>query len=231
MALFLERCAAEAVAKRGRFTLALSGGRTPRPWFEYLAQPSWQSRLPWDKTYVFWADERQLPYSDPQSNFGAFQRAFLDRAAFGPAGVFPMSVQGPLTAAAQAYSCKLKDFFQNSPAPPVFDLIVLGLGPDGHTASLFPSSSGLEVEQDLVLAVDAPSDVSPKVPRLSLSLGVLNAARTVLFSIAGQGKQAVLGNVFQTYPTPVLPASMVRPDGDLFWVTAGFSGWYGPGLG
>ncbi|MFO7718646.1 MAG: 6-phosphogluconolactonase [Thermodesulfobacteriota bacterium] len=228
VAEFLVQCANEAVRARGFFTLGVSGGNTPLALFALLAQSEWVQRLPWAQMCVFWVDERWVPYSHTNSNFGQFSSRFLDRAGQLPVRCYPMPVQGMSPASdAQAYADELALFFGSQTAP-VFDCFLLGLGSDGHTASLFPHSPLLECQEKWVAALDSPpAGVDPALPRLSLTLPVLNAARNVAFLVSGAQKADVTKAVLQSVPSPRLPATLVRPQGALYWFVAEISVPYG----
>ncbi|MEO0948929.1 MAG: 6-phosphogluconolactonase [Cyanobacteria bacterium J06641_5] len=204
----------EAIAARGRCTLALAGGSTPRPLYEGLAaDPS----LPSNRLHVFWGDERYVPADHPDSNQHMARAAWLDREPpFPAANIYPMPTTGgdPATDAA-LYEQQLQDFFALAPGEfPAFDIILLGMGDDGHTASLFPHTEALAVGDRLV-TVGNKGDSQ----RLTLTYPVLNAARCVIFLVAGANKQTALTAVrspqgdWQTYPS-----GAVRPTGDLWWL-------------
>ena len=221
VAEFVIQCATAAVRARGHFTLGVSGGTTPLALFALLARSEWAQRLPWTQMSVFWVDERWVPYTHESSNFGQFSRCFVDRAAQLPACWYPMPVQGSCPAAdALAYANALALFF-GAQTVPVFDCFLLGLGSDGHTASLFPHSPVLKCQESWVAAIDSPpAGVDPALPRLSLTLPVLNAARNVAFLVSGAQKADVTATVLQSFPTPSLPATFVRPQGTLYWFLA-----------
>ena len=135
------RCAKEAVAQRGRFSIALSGGSTPKSLFNLLATNA-RTVFPWDRMFFFWSDERHVPPTDPDSNYRMAEETMLSKIPVAASNVFRVLAENPdAAAAAEAYEQTLRKFFQLEPGQvPVFDLILLGMGPDGHTASLFPNS-------------------------------------------------------------------------------------------
>ncbi|MEN6451293.1 MAG: 6-phosphogluconolactonase [Thermoguttaceae bacterium] len=213
--------AREAVKQRGQFTWVLTGGQTPEGMYQLLAESSRRDAMPWSRTYVFMSDERFVPYSDPRSNFGMARRALLAKVPILAAHLFPMPTDGPTPAAAARYADRLADFFSEDTArrrPPCFDLILLGLGEDGHTASLFPGAAALRVED--AWATWSPSGtLPPSVDRITLTFPVLNAARQVAFLVAGEKKAAAVRDVLEGR-TDVAdrPAAGVRPhDGVLTW--------------
>ena len=212
------RTAQEAVADRGRFTIALSGGSTPKSLFNLLASNA-RTTLPWDKMFFFWGDERHVAPTDPDSNFRMADEAMLSKIPVAPGNIFRIEAENPdASAAAAAYEKTLRKFFQlGSDGVPRFDLILLGMGPDGHTASLFPLTAALQEKSRLVVANWVEK---LKTNRLSLTLPVLNAARCVTFLVSGTDKAVVLKSVLEeAVPGEQYPAKMVRPtDGKLVWL-------------
>jgi len=211
------RAATEAVAQRGRFTIALSGGSTPKNLFNLLATNA-RTVFPWDRTYFFWSDERHVPPTDPESNYRMAEEIMLSKIPVNAGNVFRIAAENPDAAAvAEAYEQTLRKFFQLQPGQvPVFDLILLGVGPDGHTASLFPNTAGLQEKTRLVIAnwVD-----KLKANRLTMTLPVLNSAREVAFLASGTDKAQVLRTVLEEdAPPEQYPAKLVRPsNGRLIW--------------
>jgi 6-phosphogluconolactonase len=195
-----------AIAERGACYLALAGGETPRRCYERLAQAPYGDRLPWRSVFVYWSDERQVPLDDPASNYAMAKAALLDHVAIPAEQVFPL-VGDPTPA--------LRRIPVDGQGWPRFDIIHLGLGEDGHTASLFPGSDALSERRALVGAIhDAPK---PPPDRLTLTLPVLNAARAVLFMVQGASKREALARVLRRDPS--LPASRVEPaDGELRFI-------------
>jgi 6-phosphogluconolactonase len=216
------RSAQEAVRRRGRFTLVLSGGSTPEKTYSMLAQPALGADIDWSKTYLFFGDERFVPPDDVRSNYATARRSLLDRVAINDSNVFPVPTWGKSAAeCAAAYDDDLAGFFATirNGAPPRFDLILLGMAEDGHTASLFPDSPALEVE-DAWVAWTPPGALPPPVERITLTYPVLNAAREVLFLVAGAKKAAALRDVLEgDAPRVQRPAAGVKPtDGSLTWI-------------
>jgi 6-phosphogluconolactonase len=212
------RSANEAVSQRGRFTIALSGGSTPKSLFNLLATNA-RTSLPWDKMFFFWGDERHVPPTDPDSNYGMANEAMLSKVPVAPGNVFRFQAENPDAAGvADAYDKTLRKFFQLGPdALPRFDLILLGMGPDGHTASLFPGTTAIQEKSRLSVAnwVD-----KLKTHRLTLTLPVLNSARTDMFLVSGTDKAPVVRSVLEDdVPGEQYPAKLVRPkDGKLIWL-------------
>jgi 6-phosphogluconolactonase len=209
-----------AVQARGRFTLAISGGHTPLALFRLLALGEWVARVPWEQTELFWADERCVPPDSPDSNYGAVRALLLDRIPLPPDQVHRWQGEAPDPAAEAAhYAAVLRARVPElRDGMPRLDLILLGMGPDGHTASLFPRSPALAVT-DRPTAVNPPG-LPPLVERLTLTYPALNAARAVTFLVEGSDKAATLARVLAGPHTPAdLPAQGVRPaDGTLTWL-------------
>ncbi len=209
--------AAQAVQERGRFTLALAGGSTPKSLYNLLATNA-RSSLPWDKTFFFWGDERHVPPTDPDSNYRMVEEAMLARVPVLPGNVFRIPAENSDAAAAAAgYEQTLKTFFALPPGEfPRFDLILLGMGPDGHTASLFPETAALREKTRLVVANWVEK---LKTSRITLTLPVLNAARCVAFLVNGSEKAGVFREVLEgNAPGEKYPSKLVRPtDGKVIW--------------
>jgi 6-phosphogluconolactonase len=207
--------ASRAISERGRFSVALSGGSTPRRLYALLTQPPYLHAVDWSRVCLFFADERYVPPEHPDSTLRLVRETLLVGAPVPPDNVFPMPTQGgsPEEDGA-AYAATLEHFF-GAPQP-AFDLILLGMGPDGHTASLFP---GHRDHPGLVAAIHD----SPKPPpvRLTLTLDAIEHARAILFLVTGADKALALKTVFETKTREpsALPASRVMAaDGKTFWL-------------
>lgn len=214
--------AATAVARAGRFTLVLSGGRTPEKTYELLAAPPRRDAIDWATTYLFFGDERFVPHDDPRSNYALARRSLLDKVPIPPAHVFAISTDGATPSAdAEQYATQLGEFFQVPLAglPPAFDLVLLGLGDDGHTASLFPGAAALNEQQAWVTS-SPPGTLPPPVDRITLTFPLLNAARQVLFLVSGDGKSAPVRDVLGGHAAVnVRPAAGVQPAaGTVTWL-------------
>ncbi len=209
--------AGRAVAERGAFHLVLSGGETPKPLYELLATTEWADRLDWRNVHVYWSDERCVPVDDPRSNAGMTRRALLDHVPVPAAQVHPLYFGGSPRQAATDYEALLRGIA--SGGVPRFDLVLLGLGADGHTASLFPGTAPVAERQRLVCELYLPEQ---DMYRLTMTLPLLNQARQVLFMVAGAGKAAMLQQVLSdvidsTGQMP--PAKLIRPvSGELEWL-------------
>ena len=194
------------------FTLALSGGGTPRRLYELLAGPPYRDVFPWHRTHFFWGDERFVPRDDASSNYRMVRDAMLSQAPIRGANIHPVPTEG-LTpeAAASDYERELKSFYgaaRLDPARPLFDVNLLGLGPDGHTASLFPGTAALEEREQWVAAV-----VGPKPTRITLTYPALESSRHVAFLVAGKEKREIFSRFQRGERT--LPAARLRPIGTL----------------
>jgi 6-phosphogluconolactonase len=211
------RSANTAVAARGRFTIALSGGSTPKSLFNLLATNA-RTSLPWEKMFFFWGDERHVGPDDPDSNYRMANEALLSKIPVAAGNVFRVPAENPdAAAAAQAYEETLKKFFAPQPGEfPHFDLIRLGMGPDGHCASLFPETEALQEKSRWVVANWVEK---LKTSRITLTLPVLNAARSVAFLVSGTDKAPALHSVLESNDPPEqYPSKLVRPtDGKLIW--------------
>lgn len=208
----------EAVAQRGRFTIALSGGSTPKSLFNLLATNA-KTTLPWDRMFFFWGDERHVPPTDPDSNYRMADETMLSKIPVAAGNIFRIATENPdAAAAAEAYEQTLRKFFElKSGEFPRFDLILLGMGPDGHTASLFPNTAALQEASRLVVANWVEK---LKTHRLTLTLPVLNAARCVTFLVSGIDKAPALHAVLESdAPAEQYPAKLIHPtDGKLIWL-------------
>jgi len=207
-----------AIAERGRCTLALAGGSTPKPLYEALAQQD----LPWEKLHIFWGDERYVPPDHPDSNLGMARGAWLDRVPFPPGNIHPMPTEAAEPAvAAQPYEQHLRDFFGGQSEDfPRLDLILLGIGDDGHTASLFPHTAALQVCDRWVTVGNKDGQ-----PRLTLTVPVLNQGRCVLFLVAGENKRSALAKIMTPQASEEdFPARLIHPAGKLLWLLEAAAG-------
>jgi 6-phosphogluconolactonase len=213
------KAAQEAVRTKGRFDVALSGGSTPKGLFARLAA---NPDVPWDRVHFFWGDERHVPPDHPDSNFRMANEALLLKIGARPEQVWRMAGENPSAAeAASDYERQLHQHFGTSPGEfPRFDLVLLGMGPEGHTASLFPGTKALDERTSLVV-----SNWVGKLytDRITFTAPLLNAAAFVMFMVSGADKAPVLKAVLEgPYEPAQLPAQMIRPlDGRLLWLIEG----------
>ena len=206
--------ASAAVRANGRFTVALSGGSTPKTLYSLLAT---KPGIPWDKICIFWGDERHVPPDHPESNYRMANEALLSKVSLRPENIFRIHAEEKdAAAAAQQYEQTLKDFFHLSPGEfPRFDLIFLGVGPDGHTASLFPGTAALNEAKRLVVSNWVAKF---NTDRITFTFPVLNAAAYVIFLLSGADKAATLQEVLENKAAD-LPSQKVDPvNGKLVWV-------------
>jgi len=205
------RRAGEAIDERGRFAVALAGGSTPKATYETLAR-DYAGEVDWGRVHVFFGDERAVPPSHEDSNYRMAKDALLDHVSVG--SVHRMRGELPPEEAAASYEEELRSFFGE--VTPRFDLILLGIGGDGHTASLFPGTAALEVADRLTVANPV---LKLETTRITLTAPAINAARAVVFLVAGEDKAEALREILEGDADPrPYPAKLVRPDGDLAWM-------------
>ena len=201
-----------------RIAVCLSGGSTPKSLYKLLLEQGNGKRIPWDRVHWFWGDERFVPMRDERSNAGMAWGAFLAHAPepLETVHVIPLT-SNSAAHSAELYEEELKEFYgarQLDPARPLFDLVLLGLGEDGHTASLFPGSPALDERERWVTSVEEAGQ-APFVPRVTLTFPALESAREVLLLVSGAGKRNALARVLAGED---LPAARVRPTGRLRWL-------------
>jgi 6-phosphogluconolactonase len=204
-----------AIAARGRFSIALSGGSTPRDLHQRVASPPLADQVDWSRVHVFFGDERCVPPDDARSNYRMASETLLSKVPIPAEHIHRMRGELPPEIAARDYERELGEFFGDE--PPSLDLILLGMGDNGHTASLFPGLTAVHEQLRWVVA-EYVAEVS--MWRLTLTPVVLNLAREVLFLVAGSAKAAMLRRVLQgPYSPGELPAQVVRPRlGEVFWL-------------
>jgi 6-phosphogluconolactonase len=211
-AQYFTEMAGEAVADRGRARIALSGGSTPKAVFELLANPNrpWLSRMPWDSLDLYWVDERSVPPDHPESNYRMTREALLDQTPLGPRQIHRIEGELNPEIAAERYESELRGSFRLVGAEkPRFDLIALGMGGDGHTASLFPYTAALHEMSRLVAANQVPQ---LDTWRITLTWPVINHASSVFFVVAGADKAAILKEVLTGPRDPErLPSQLIWP--------------------
>jgi 6-phosphogluconolactonase len=197
----------------GDFRLVLSGGNTPRLLYEHLGKKPFRERIPWRRLQIFWGDERFVPPQDPSSNFGMALTAFLRDAPISRHRVYPIPTDGTPQDAATRYEGLLREIRAGDgekPTRPLFDVVLLGLGADGHTASLFPESPALDEKEHWVAAIE-----SQPLPRISLTLPAISDCRHAAFLVAGADKQkAAMGAIGGDRK---LPAAHVKSQGEVVW--------------
>ena len=212
---FIIKLAEEAIAAVGRFSIALSGGSTPENLFSLLASADYKDRMPWANTFVFWGDERYVPLNDQRNNAHVAKTLLLDKVNIPASNIFPIPVNiEPATDAAQAYEKTLKKFFGEG--LPQFDLVMLGIGENAHTASLFPYSEVITEPNKWVCAVYVDE---VKMYRITMTAPLINDARNVLFIACGPNKAEVVKTVMTSdYDPEKYPAQLISPvNGNLYW--------------
>ncbi|GAC1431027.1 MAG: 6-phosphogluconolactonase [Terriglobales bacterium] len=211
----IARIANSAVQSNGKFSIALSGGSSPKGLFTLLAGGN-VPPIPWDKTYFFWGDERHVPPDNFESNYRMAKETLLDKLAGPESHIFRVHSEETADKAASDYEQTIKEFFKLSLGEfPRFDLILLGIGPDGHTASLFPGTTALKENNRLVVSnwVD-----KLKTERITMTYPVLNNAAAVMFLVIGADKAPAVSKVFEDSSSE-LPSQKVRPtSGKLMWM-------------
>jgi 6-phosphogluconolactonase len=216
-AALFEECARAAVTSKGSFTAALSGGSTPKGLFKLLAEHA--ANLPWQKMYFFWGDERHVAPDHPESNYGMARDILLSRVSMPAENIFRVPAEDPDAArAAQQYEQTLKNFFKLSPGQlPRFDLMLQGMGPDGHTASLFPGTAALRERLRLVVSNWVEK---LKTERITFTAPVINNAAFILFLVSGEDKKSALEAVLEPESSPdQFPAKLIQPlNGEMLWL-------------
>ncbi len=210
--------AGAAIARSGRFTVALSGGSTPRALYLLLGSVDYRERIDWRRVHLFWGDERCVPPDHAESNYRMVQEALLSRISIPPENIHRMAGEKEPRVAANEYEEELRRFFALAPGQvPRFDLILLGLGEDGHTASLFPGGEALNENERLVATAYVER---LRAHRLTLTLPVINAAAQATFLIAGQNKRSIVNEILRSDADSFkYPAARVSPsDGQLTWL-------------
>jgi 6-phosphogluconolactonase len=201
-----------AIEQKGQFTIALAGGGTPKPLYEAIARQS----LAWDKIHVFWGDERYVPADRPDSNQKMARLAWLDRIPI-PAGnihAMPTNSNDPQIDA-EKYETEIKQFFQiKNGEMPIFDVVLLGIGDDGHTASLFPHTQALHVRDRIVTVGNKDGQ-----PRITLTIPALNSANCIIFLVAGANKQPALEQILASEGDELqYPSRSIQPQGEMWWL-------------
>jgi 6-phosphogluconolactonase len=215
-----EHLLARTAANSGRIAICLTGGSSPKRLYQLLAAEPYRSRIPWQRVHWFIGDERFVPADDPLNNMGMARAAFLDQCA--PSAnihAIPTATADPTDPdrAAALYEQELQSFYGTEtldPAKPLFDLVLMGVGPDGHTASLFPDDPALDEQARWVVGVPK-ANVEPFVPRVTLTLPTLASCREMLFEVAGASKRAILTRLFAGEN---LPANRARSTGETVWL-------------
>jgi 6-phosphogluconolactonase len=197
-----------AIAERGQCYIALAGGSTPKPLYEALAKET----LPWPNLHIFWGDERYVPIDHPDSNAGMAKAAWLDQVAIPSEHIYPVPTADTTpSAAADQYQTTLETVMGSAP---IFDVVLLGMGDDGHTASLFPHTPALAVSDRWITVGNKGDD-----PRITFTVPLINQSRCVMFLVSGANKQTALEAVFaETADSQQYPSRLIQPQGELWWL-------------
>lgn len=208
---FFSLCARECVSAKGVFMAALSGGTTPRKMHRLLAEKPLSEQIPWERCHLFWADERCVPPDHPHSNYGAALKDLLGRIAIPPSNIHPVATGHGCVEAARRYEGHVKSFFEGLGIQPAFDLVMLGVGRDGHTASIFDDGDVL-FRSDCFWAVRGGE---PFLERVTMSLEAINRSRICAFLVTGKDKASAVVRIMRGEGD--LPAGRVRPKGRAVW--------------
>ncbi len=211
---FIITIAEKSIAARGRFTISLSGGQTPGNLYRLLAEPEYCKRMPWKNTFIFWGDERCVPLDDERNNARQAKILLLDKIEIPLSNVYRIPVNLSPQEAALQYEKELAVFFGEEPM--CFDLILLGLGENGHTASLFP---GTEIIKEQAIGIKEVFVEEEKMFRISMTATLINQAHHILFLVTGEKKAGILKEVLTApYQPDKYPAQIIKPaDGELYW--------------
>jgi len=203
-----------ALAANGPFKISLSGGSTPKTLYELLASNEFRDRFPWQRVFWFWGDERFVPQDHPDSNYKMTQEAMLSKVPVPPENIFPVPVEGKPIDAARRYERTLQEIYGAEtfdPARPLFDITLLGLGPDGHTASLLPGEPVLRERKSWVAEVPHGREEV----RITMTYPTIESSQRVAFLVAGKEKAEILKAIGKG--DSKVPAALIRPVGELFW--------------
>jgi 6-phosphogluconolactonase len=219
----LARAAAERITARfersqGRIAFCLTGGSTPERLYELLAEPPYRDTWPWERIHLFWGDDRYVPHDDPCSNFGIAHRLLVRNVRIPPANVHPIPTSGgDPHADAVRYETELRAFYaveRLDPGQPLFDVVLMGVGSDGHTASLFPDRPELAERERWVVGVPE-AGLAPFAPRVTLTFPAFASTREMLFLVSGADKREIMARVLAGED---LPANRAAAQGDLVWL-------------
>lgn len=202
-----------AVNSEGRFAVALSGGNTPKKFFELLGSPEFSRNIPWKKVHFFWSDERFVPHTSPESNYHTARKQLLDRIDIPPANINPVPVTGDPEQSARQYEQSVKKFFLNKPAS--FDWVMLGTGNDGHTASLFPNTPVLIENRKLIKQVWVKDK---QAWRISFTYPLINRAKQIVLLVSGGEKQRVVETVFTRRARKIFPVQYITPERSIWFL-------------
>jgi 6-phosphogluconolactonase len=215
---FIIAIAKKSIAARGRFTISLSGGQTPEKLYSLLAENPYREQIDWSRTFIFWGDERCVSLDDEQNNAHRAKELLLDKIDIPASNIYRIPVNLPPEEAAIQYQNEINSFFKDE--IPHFDIILLGLGENGHTASLFPKTKVLNEPVEGVRAIYVEEE---KMFRVTMTAPLINQAHNILFMVTGEKKAEILEKVLcGSYVLDIYPAQLIKPtDGNLFWFIDG----------
>lgn len=204
----------KAIAVRDRFVIALSGGQTPTQLYNLLSEPDYSNQIPWKKVHVFWGDERCVPITDQRNNAYQAKLALLNKIEIPTTNIHVIPVDLSPAVAAKRYEEEIKAFFQEKTAR--FDLILLGLGENGHTASLFPGTSVINEDEEGIKGVFVQEQ---NEYRITMTAPLINKARNILFLVTGENKAEILHKILTApYQPEIYPAQLINVSlGELYW--------------
>jgi 6-phosphogluconolactonase len=219
-AKFILSAILQALTMQDRFSLMLSGGSTPKAMYHLMGQPPVIDLVPWSKVHFFWGDERCVPPDHADSNYNMAFESLLAQLSLPPENIHRIHGEIPPEVAAPAYGREIAAFFGEEDNPPRFDLVLLGMGDDGHTASLFPDSPALKETKRWVVAVEHNGPPEPVVARVTITFPLINAARSVVMLVSGASKAGLVQRVLSgSEEIATLPVQCVNPEkGELIWL-------------
>jgi 6-phosphogluconolactonase len=207
------------IAKQGKFSVALSGGNTPKRFYEILASNEFSKNIPWKKVFLFWSDERFVSHSSPDSNYNMAKKSLLDKIDIPPKNIFPVPVTGDPGQNARQYEATIRKFFANK--QPAFDWLLLGTGNDGHTASLFPHTPVLIENRRLIKQVWIADKQSW---RITFTFPLINKAKQIIFLVSGKEKSKVVSAVFNKPVKKIYPVQYVSAEKSLWMLDKAAAG-------
>lgn len=208
-ALRITRIIVATLEHNARFSLVLAGGSTPRPVYERLAEEPYVGAIDWERVYIFFGDERTVPPDHPDSNYGMAKAALFDHVPIPEGNIYRLRGEVDPRQAAALYEAEIRGYMQDDLG---FDMVILGMGDDGHTASLFPGTAALNEREKWVVANEVPQH---DTIRLTMTLPLLNISENVMFLVAGDSKTERLREVIDTAPPGTYPAQFIQPENDM----------------
>ncbi len=207
------------IAKQGKFSVALSGGNTPKRFYEILASNEFSKNIPWKKVFLFWSDERFVSHNSPDSNYNMVKKSLLDKIDIPPKNIFPVPVTGDPGQNARQYEATIRKYFANK--QPAFDWLLLGTGNDGHTASLFPHTPVLIENRRLIKQVWI---VDKQSWRITFTFPLINKAKQIIFLVSGKEKSKVVAAVFDKPVKKIYPVQYVNAEKSLWMLDKAAAG-------